>query len=308
MTTSEMRYGELLLAEAPLVSSWSAVALMMSSARGPDRPARRRWTRRGGPGRSPPGPAGRASPGRRIVGGLEYAGPGGLWACSAAAAAASLARWRKLTSRRLAPHRDGRAIAPGRAACRHAPCSPPTTCTPGSSPADASPEVIEVAWRALLRRHHPDVAGPDGPRAREADQCRPRLAERPGAPRPYDRERGRHGIGPRDATRSSARAAARRPAPSGPPGRPAEALARPVPGPCRGPDPTRSTGWRWPTRRRSRSGPRSTASYPRTGWPSSTSGGRRRHGSSRGRGPPRRPRRSRLRHGARPRARSSTSC
>jgi molecular chaperone DnaJ len=26
---------------------------------------------------------------------------------------------------------------------------------------DASPEAIEVAWRALLRRHHPDVAGSD---------------------------------------------------------------------------------------------------------------------------------------------------
>jgi curved DNA-binding protein CbpA len=29
-------------------------------------------------------------------------------------------------------------------------------------PVDASPEVIEVAWRALLRRHHPDVAGDAG--------------------------------------------------------------------------------------------------------------------------------------------------
>lgn len=29
-------------------------------------------------------------------------------------------------------------------------------------PADASPEAIEVAWRGLLRRHHPDVAGDDG--------------------------------------------------------------------------------------------------------------------------------------------------
>ena len=27
---------------------------------------------------------------------------------------------------------------------------------------DASPEAIEVAWRALLRRHHPDIAGPSG--------------------------------------------------------------------------------------------------------------------------------------------------
>ena len=26
---------------------------------------------------------------------------------------------------------------------------------------DASPEAIELAWRALLKRHHPDVAGDD---------------------------------------------------------------------------------------------------------------------------------------------------
>src|SRR6187402_2006229 len=26
-------------------------------------------------------------------------------------------------------------------------------------PLDASPEAVEVAWRALLKRHHPDVAG-----------------------------------------------------------------------------------------------------------------------------------------------------
>ena len=33
---------------------------------------------------------------------------------------------------------------------------------------DASPEVIEVAWRSLLRLHHPDVAGPQGSSARSA--------------------------------------------------------------------------------------------------------------------------------------------
>ena len=38
--------------------------------------------------------------------------------------------------------------------------SRPTTSTPGSScRADAAPEAIEIAWRALLKRHHPDVAG-----------------------------------------------------------------------------------------------------------------------------------------------------
>ena len=29
-------------------------------------------------------------------------------------------------------------------------------------PVDASPEAIDLAWRGLLRRHHPDVAGDDG--------------------------------------------------------------------------------------------------------------------------------------------------
>ena len=29
-------------------------------------------------------------------------------------------------------------------------------------PADASAEAIDIAWRGLLRKHHPDVAGPDG--------------------------------------------------------------------------------------------------------------------------------------------------
>src|SRR5262245_43840714 len=29
-------------------------------------------------------------------------------------------------------------------------------------PHDASPEAIELAWRGLLRQHHPDVAGEDG--------------------------------------------------------------------------------------------------------------------------------------------------
>lgn len=29
-------------------------------------------------------------------------------------------------------------------------------------PVDASPEAIDLAWRGLLRKHHPDVAGPEG--------------------------------------------------------------------------------------------------------------------------------------------------
>ena len=58
-------------------------------------------------------------------------------------------------------------------------------------PSDATPEAIEIAWRALLRRHHPDVAGPDGvarpPRAINVAHdwlSDPELRVR------YDRERG----------------------------------------------------------------------------------------------------------------------
>lgn len=29
-------------------------------------------------------------------------------------------------------------------------------------PVDASPEAVDLAWRGLLRKHHPDVAGPEG--------------------------------------------------------------------------------------------------------------------------------------------------
>src|SRR3954470_22906206 len=32
-------------------------------------------------------------------------------------------------------------------------------CAPLEGAADASYEAIEIAWRALLKRHHPDIAG-----------------------------------------------------------------------------------------------------------------------------------------------------
>ena len=84
-------------------------------------------------------------------------------------------------------------------------------------PRDASPEAIDLAWRGLLRKHHPDVAGPDAPRAREADQRRPRLAERPGPARPLrPRARRRHprrAVAARDrAGRAAGRGLATRPA------------------------------------------------------------------------------------------------
>ncbi len=67
-----------------------------------------------------------------------------------------------------------------------------------SLPTDASPEAIEVAWRALLRRHHPDVAGPDGlEQAKRINVAHDWLSD-PALRARYDRERGlRHGVGPR---------------------------------------------------------------------------------------------------------------
>lgn len=100
---------------------------------------------------------------------------------------------------------------------------------------DASPEVIEVAWRSLLRRHHPDVAGADGlERSKRINVAHdwlsdPRLRDR------YDLERGLRrsiretaGRRPREhepsterpATKARARRAPRRPTD------PAEMLAR----------------------------------------------------------------------------------
>lgn len=57
-------------------------------------------------------------------------------------------------------------------------------------PADASPEAIEVAWRGLLRLHHPDVAGPAGlERAKRINVAHDWLSD-PGLRARYDRERG----------------------------------------------------------------------------------------------------------------------
>ena len=65
-------------------------------------------------------------------------------------------------------------------------------------PTDASPEAIEVAWRALLRRHHPDIAGPGGlEQAKRVNVAHDWLSD-PALRARYDREHGlRHGIGPR---------------------------------------------------------------------------------------------------------------
>jgi hypothetical protein len=57
-------------------------------------------------------------------------------------------------------------------------------------PRDASPEAIELAWRALLRRHHPDVAGDNGLElAKRINVAHDWLSD-PELRRRYDRERG----------------------------------------------------------------------------------------------------------------------
>lgn len=57
-------------------------------------------------------------------------------------------------------------------------------------PADATPEAIEIAWRSLVRRHHPDVAGPAGlERAKRINVAHDWLSD-PQLRARYDRERG----------------------------------------------------------------------------------------------------------------------
>jgi molecular chaperone DnaJ len=88
-------------------------------------------------------------------------------------------------------------------------------------PTGATPEAIELAWRALLRRHHPDVAGPTGlERAKRINVAHDWLSD-PDLRARYDRERGvrdslatRRGSAWRDARdddRAAARAATPRP-------------------------------------------------------------------------------------------------
>jgi hypothetical protein len=106
-------------------------------------------------------------------------------------------------------------------------------------PVDATVEAIELAWRALLKRHHPDVAGVDGLElAKRINVAHDWLTD-PDLRARYDRERhprahGRRGWSPRDASwapRAGADAGrqAPRPAPPTRPTRPAdpdEALRR----------------------------------------------------------------------------------
>lgn len=56
-------------------------------------------------------------------------------------------------------------------------------------PRDASPEAIELAWRALLRKHHPDIAGPNGLEVAKRINVAHDWLSDPELRRRYDRER-----------------------------------------------------------------------------------------------------------------------
>src|SRR6476619_2201762 len=60
-------------------------------------------------------------------------------------------------------------------------------------PSTASPEAIELAWRALLRQHHPDIAGPASlDTAKRINVAHDWLSD-PTLRARYDRERGIRG-------------------------------------------------------------------------------------------------------------------
>ena len=103
-------------------------------------------------------------------------------------------------------------------------------------PVDASYEAVEIAWRALLKQHHPDVAGPAaGELAKRINVAHDWLSD-PELRARYDRERhprrgaaivggDRRGPSPRS---SAARASVRTARPVRRPVAPAEAIARHV--------------------------------------------------------------------------------
>ncbi len=72
-------------------------------------------------------------------------------------------------------------------------------------PIDASVEAIEIAWRGLLRRHHPDVAGDEGLEVAKRINVAHDWLSDPVLRARYDRELGlRHAVGPRGDGRSGA--------------------------------------------------------------------------------------------------------
>ncbi len=82
-------------------------------------------------------------------------------------------------------------------------------------PHDASPEAIDLAWRGLLRKHHPDVAGPEANElAKRINVAHDWLSD-PELRRRYDLERSdgiRSGRSPRAPSRAERSATAWRPA------------------------------------------------------------------------------------------------
>ena len=99
-------------------------------------------------------------------------------------------------------------------------------------PIDASFEAVEIAWRALLKRHHPDVAGPEaGDLAKRINVAHDWLSDAELRSR-YDRERHPRlaggGVSPGPVGRGSRRAGAGRDAAPRSTVRTARPLRRPV--------------------------------------------------------------------------------
>src|SRR5512144_2589455 len=94
-------------------------------------------------------------------------------------------------------------------------------------PVDASYEAVEIAWRALLKQHHPDVAGPAADElAKRINVAHDWLSD-PDLRARYDRERHpRRGVAGTAA--SATTAGRRRPAAAGPAGRASVRAAAPV--------------------------------------------------------------------------------
>ena len=147
---------------------------------------------------------------------------------------------------------------------------------------DASPEAIELAWRALLKQHHPDVAGDDAAsleRAKRINVAHDWLSD-PGLRARYDAERlglgaippgrartgVRHGRPPRGLAAAAGAPPGRGASPRGPRGPTSSAatrrerLARFLDRVDAAVRPTSSTASPPPSRRRSRSSRRSGGS------------------------------------------------
>src|SRR5688572_8871532 len=147
-------------------------------------------------------------------------------AASPACAAASWARLMKLTAIPFATplgHRPHRLSIARRVMPDHYDVAvmPPRQTLPGDDlyarlgvPRDASAEAIDLAWRGLLRKHHPDIAGPDALElAKRINVAHDWLSD-PELRRRYDREHAdgiRSGRSPRASGRPDWSATAWRP-------------------------------------------------------------------------------------------------